>query len=656
MGIDETKELWELFARQGKNIPLTSLSEQLAQSWMRSRKQNVPVQIEALQQLSVVDVEYRCNRVPELIESALPYIHKLYKIIQDDESLITLADKDAVILETITSDSMAIMPNFPNVGTIHSEELVGTNGVGTCLASGEAIQLQGPEHWLEINHSWVCSTSPIYINSQLVGCINLSCPVAGKHHKHTLGLVIATANAIEREIMLNTVLNDRRTVLSQQDAILKIVDTGIIAIDRKGVITKINQQAMDAFAVDSVWEGKPVDDLIQTATRFTELIHDREELDDFELPVKIGGRYKHFVFSTFHMNQDKIGIGTIIRVRTSGAIRRMLTRVSGFRATYTFEDVITQSSAMDQPLKLGRLAGKNTSNVLITGESGTGKELIAQAIHNASDRKNKPFIALNCGALSRELIQSELFGYEGGAFTGANSNGNPGKFELAEGGTLFLDEIGEVPLELQVNLLRVLQTGVVLRIGAQHPINVDVRIIAATNRDLLRAVDEVSFRHDLYYRLNVLSIALPPLRERGRDVRLLAEHFLGRAVIQSNRSPMIFSDDVLTVFESYTWPGNIRELENTIQRAMLLSEGDVITIKDLPLNMTTGGTPESSEPNVELPAVLMLSTKVSERNRLIRSLQKTSGNLRQAANLMDVSRGTVYNLLKKYNLSVEDFR
>lgn len=231
---------------------------------------------------------------------------------------------------------------------------------------------------------------------------------------------------------------------------------------------------------------------------------------------------------------------------------------------------------MKAALRLGQIAAQTPSNVLITGESGTGKELFAQAIHNASDRRNGPFVAINCGALPKSLIESELFGYEGGTFTGARREGCAGKFELANGGTIFLDEIGDMPFDVQVALLRVLQSHEVSRLGSSKTIKVDVRVISATNKDLLAAIDNNQFRSDLYYRLNVFGIAIPPLRERAGDVRLLADYFLQKYTSFSGHCLSGFTEAAYALLEEYEWRGNIRELENAVERAVYLtSEGRI---------------------------------------------------------------------------------
>ncbi|MFO7996818.1 MAG: sigma-54 dependent transcriptional regulator, partial [Dehalococcoidia bacterium] len=248
---------------------------------------------------------------------------------------------------------------------------------------------------------------------------------------------------------------------------------------------------------------------------------------------------------------------------------------------YRFENIIAKSSKMQRLIELIKVVGRSNATVLITGESGTGKELVARAIHSQSHRHNKPFVAVSCAALPESLLESELFGHEKGSFTGAYTQ-KKGKFEFANGGTLFLDEIGEMSANIQVHLLRVLEEKEFTRVGGNEPIRVDVRVISATNKDLRRAIEKQEFREDLYYRLNVVNIELPPLRERREDIPLLAEHFLHKFASENRKEVAGFAPDAMEFLLDYDWPGNVRELENAIERAVILAKDSLITIADWP--------------------------------------------------------------------------
>jgi DNA-binding NtrC family response regulator len=318
-------------------------------------------------------------------------------------------------------------------------------------------------------------------------------------------------------------------------------------------------------------------------------------------------------------------------VRENEALRRALKR------DYTFRDLISKSAPMQTVFELARMAARSQSTILILGESGTGKELLARAVHVESPRKSGPFVAVSCAALTETLLESELFGHEKGAFTGAAGR-RRGQFEAAHGGTLFLDEIGDISSKLQLDLLRVLETRQFCRVGGSEPISVDVRIIAATNRDLPKAVAEGKFRDDLFYRLNVIPITLPPLRDRREDIPLLVEHFLERMCAELGRKVDGVSRDAMAMLMSYSFPGNVRELRNIVERAMVCASGPVLQPVDFGLG------------DAAAAAVAPASLEEVERRHIAAILEQSGGNVSQAARILDIDRVTLYNKIKKYGL------
>ncbi len=305
-----------------------------------------------------------------------------------------------------------------------------------------------------------------------------------------------------------------------------------------------------------------------------------------------------------------------------------------------FEAIIGSSAPMQKVFEIIRRVANSDISVLITGESGTGKELIAHALHNQSDRRVNPFVAINCGAIPETLLESELFGHEKGSFTGAHAR-RMGRVESAHKGTLFLDEIGELPSALQVKLLRVLQERCVERIGGRESIEVDIRVVAATNMDLERAMAEGRFREDLYYRLNTITVNVPPLKDRGGDILLLADRLLQRIAGAARKKLMGFTRDSKIAIERYHWPGNVRELENRIKRAVAMADGSRVTPDDLELdtqNMGYSGT------------TLKQAREAVERELIQRTLEKTGGNVTRAAGELGVSRPTLHELISRYSL------
>ena len=309
--------------------------------------------------------------------------------------------------------------------------------------------------------------------------------------------------------------------------------------------------------------------------------------------------------------------------------------------------VIGSSPVWRRVCELVEQVAPSRATVLLTGESGTGKELIAGLVHRLSPRAERPFIVLNAAALPATLLEAELFGYEKGAFTGALQR-KPGHFELAHGGTLFLDEVGDMPPEVQVKLLRVLQDGAFQRVGGTHTVQVDVRLVAATNKDLMQEVAAQRFRHDLYYRLNVIMMVLPPLRERRQDIPLLVAYFLRKYSAQNHKEVQAIQQEALHQLQAYDWPGNVRELENVIERAVVLAQGPIITVAELSLEAPQDKGPTVTGDHVVLPANASLAQ--IERETILQALQRSEGNRQVAARQLGIGVSTLYRKLKEYQL------
>ncbi len=312
-------------------------------------------------------------------------------------------------------------------------------------------------------------------------------------------------------------------------------------------------------------------------------------------------------------------------------------------------DLISQSPKMKEVLKIIQKVSDSPSTVLITGESGTGKELVARALHNRSSRSQNSFIAINCSAIPSTLIESELFGYERGAFTGAVTS-KPGRFELANHGTLFLDEIGEISQEMQAKLLRILQNSEIERVGGIHTIKIDIRLISATNKDLMEEVKKGNFREDLYYRLNVVPIYLPPLRERLEDFPTLVDFFIEKYNKKLGKKIQGMDEQAMRILSQFEWPGNIRQLENVIERMILLNEGDRLTLKSIPKEIS-GDTPlavSMPSPSSSFKKIVKETTQKIEKDLILKALEETHGNVTRAAKKLGISRKSLQNKIKDY--------
>jgi len=430
---------------------------------------------------------------------------------------------------------------------------------------------------------------------------------------------------------------------------LNLITDGVLIVDPAGKITDINQHALQLFGMaKNEIVNQPISKLIPSGLDIDDIFIKQRMIKNKEIDFALKDKELSCSVSTaISRNEKGLPENLILTFTPSKNIHALVNQVTGSWARYTFDQMIGRSSVFQEAIRQGKLAALANSNVLITGESGTGKELMAQAIHNASNRFHKPFIVINCGALPRGLIVSELFGYEGGSFTGSKKDGNPGKFELADGGTIFLDEIGELPLDVQANLLRIIQEKVVHRIGSSKPKPVDVRIIAATNKNLEEEVLNKTFRQDLFYRLNVLTIHMPSLRDRKEDIELLVNSTMDRIKNQTNKPYLTIDSQAMVLLKEYNWPGNIRELENVLERAANISEDSVIKCHDLPKHFA--GENVKAEPDITI-------IEQAEKTLIIDILRQTNGNIRQTAERLGIARNTVYRKMKRYNIIATDFR
>jgi transcriptional regulator with PAS, ATPase and Fis domain len=537
------------------------------------------------------------------------------------------------------------------VGSRLLESVQGTNCTGLALAEDRLVYVLAEENFgVGLRRRRMhCAAAPIRdAQGRTLAMLTLTAE-PGWFHFHTLGTVRAAAEAVSRQMALQALLEEQQTVL-------EVLNEGLVVLDERGCIKALNRYARQLFRVGRDLLGSPFQRLGQSELTDEILLRggegqQYEGIRDLDCTFELHDRSQlACLVSVCSLEQG----GRIVSLRENRRIREITRRIIGTQASYTFETIQGSSRAIQDALHLGRIASRSDSTTLILGESGTGKELFAQAIHNASDRCSGPFVAVNCGAIPRDLVQSELFGHVEGAFTGSARGGSAGKFELADGGTIFLDEIGDMSFDAQVSLLRVLQEGEVTRVGAKKSQQVNVRIIAATHRNLSQAVAEGAFREDLYYRLNVLNLTVPPLRMRHEDVPLLARHFLSRCARSLRKSVQGISPEALDILSAYHWPGNVRELENTIERATNLAVTELIQPGDLPLEIKQRQRP-SAPGNVPEPRAA-LDLGAHEMNAIIAALKDTRGNIRLAAKQLNVSRGGLYNKMNRFGLSAEVFR
>jgi transcriptional regulator with PAS, ATPase and Fis domain len=438
--------------------------------------------------------------------------------------------------------------------------------------------------------------------------------------------------------------------------LLSILDNpfeGILAIDDKGIIIYANSFFLNMLHMKEgdvlgkkVWNTLPACHLYDTVL---------QGYSQWGENLKIGGR--DFLIVRFPIKQDGKVIGAVVKTifpdmtTAKGIANRVMNPVKveePRRSMYTCMDIIGGTPPMLVAMKLARKAARTDSTLLITGESGTGKEVFAQAVHTRSIRRDRPFIMVNCAAIPDNLLESELFGFVDGAFTGATKGGKPGKFELAEGGTIFLDEIGDMSLPMQAKLLRVLQEKEVDRIGSTKSIPLDVRITAATNQDLQKLVRESRFREDLYYRLKVLEIKIPPLREHREDIAILADYLIRRINKRVGTDIQSIKPESMQLMMSYDWPGNVRELENMLEQAINQSEEDQVDLAGL-IAPNDGQYQEVRAPKARQEG-LRKSVNQKERDLILNALTRAGGNKAAAARILNIQRSVLYKKMARLKI------
>ncbi|KOP83811.1 sigma-54 interaction domain-containing protein [Cytobacillus solani] len=429
----------------------------------------------------------------------------------------------------------------------------------------------------------------------------------------------------------------------------------LVVVDKEGKIIYINKNYCDFLEVErDTVIGVHVSKVIENSRMHIVAATGKEEIADLQY---IRGNYMIANRIPIVSNNFVVGaFGTVFFrdtkewMKMNSHVKSMLTKIQSYiqdidrSVKYSLDDLLGNSKQIQSLKDKVKMIAASDISVLIRGESGTGKELFAHSIHQLSNRSHQPFVKINCGAIPEHLLESELFGYEEGAFTGARKGGKKGKFQLADGGTLFLDEIGDMPINMQVKLLRALQEGEVESVGSTEPVHIDVRIIAATNRPLEKMMEEKRFREDLFYRINVVPFMIPPLRERMEDVPILMDYFIKKITKKSGKRIMSIDEDVIERFQQYSWPGNIRELENVIEAAIHLTNNEVITLESLPDYLKESSLfPVGKKKLKEI-------IEETERRILLQSLAKYNNNKLEAAKALGISKSSLYEKLKKYGI------
>ena len=441
-------------------------------------------------------------------------------------------------------------------------------------------------------------------------------------------------------------------LIKELQTLVNHVPYGLMVLEPGGVVRHLNAEAARQLRLPRhLAQGRTLGSLLDFDTMVEQVFLTGEGYTDRERVISTPRFQLHVLDTAVPVKAaDGRVLSVVNTFREISGVHRLADRLAGSQARHTFDTMIGQSPALRATIAAARKAAAGQANVLLCGESGTGKEVLAQAIHNASERREGPFIAVNCAALPRDLIESELFGHAPGAFTGAQREGRPGKFEAASGGTIFLDEVSELPLDVQAKLLRVLQEREVVRLGSTRAVRVDARVITASNRDLHAMVARKEFREDLYYRCHVIALTLPPLRERPADVALLATHFLARYGAALGKPVHALPPAVLAALLQHPWPGNVRELENAMERLVNLSEGGTLDASVLGL---VPAPPVAQAPADPAPRTEVPSLRAAEREAIVHALKAHRFNVTRAAQALGIAKPTLYAKLRLHGIALE---
>jgi sigma-54 dependent transcriptional regulator, acetoin dehydrogenase operon transcriptional activator AcoR len=628
----------------------------VASSWQRCRTLHVdPLLASTGVAEHVRMLEQRRDEKQQLIRVARPFMRDLSYFVSGTDFQVILTDENGLLLEVAGETPIADRTRQVHLcpGADWSEACRGTNAIGTAIVERAPVQIFAWEHFCAENQFLTCSAAPIIDSAgNVTGLLDVSGDFR-QDSPHTLGMVVAAVRAIENQLRLEDAANKLFAASRYSDALLHGITDGFVAIDPQGIVTEINLRGGELFGVNpALAKGFHMGKVCQSDMPLLQVVKTGKEYEDLDVVVgKTGKRIRSSGSALRNEAGAIVGAVAFFReITPHQPLRR--TPVSGSHR-YQFDDIVGESPAMQTAKDWAALAATCTSTVLILGESGTGKEIFANAIHNASARNRGPFLAINCAAMPEGLIESELFGYSDGSFTGARKGGQAGKFEMANGGTLFLDEIGEMSAGMQAKLLRVLQERTISRIGSSLEIPVDIRIISATHCDLSKDVEAGHFREDLYYRLAVLEVKIPPLRERKGDIPLLAHALIAKISARLERPPVEINDECLQKLAAYAWPGNVRQMENLLERALIRTRG-CATLSAEHFELPTANTPpaavrDASTRSSKTPQATN-SLRDVEKQAINDALSACHGNVRQTAARLGIARNTLYRKLQDYDL------
>ena len=650
----KVQQAWQKFV-SGAKVTEALIAPHILKGWEISRKYGVdPVRQQVPPVLSQQELEALCEENKALLQCAEPMLKMLEVSIRETGYIATLAVASGHLLAVVGDDVLLgqarAQYNIP--GAVRSIKTVGASALSLCITESCPVQVTGYEHYNRFFHDWRCAAAPIFdAHDTPIASLTISSHIS-KPDVHTLTLAQSCADCISIRLREYALMESQRHLNAMLESVHNALPESVLAINLDGVITHANNKAASLFSsTEKSIVGQGIEKIFSKPDlpRVRQLLKKcLSETMELELMSCVGPANHICRFTPIRLESGE-PCGLTLSISTKRQIIDIAKHVGGNYAKYTFHDIKGESPKLKEQIELARKAAATSHRVLLYGESGTGKELFAQSIHNSSQYHKGPFVALSCAAIPRDLIESELFGYVGGAFTGARRNGMIGKMELATGGTLFLDEINSLPLEMQAKLLRVLQQMEIVRIGDTKPTPIDARVIAATNQNLHEAVRQGLFREDLYFRLNVVEVTIPPLRERNEDIALLAHTFLRRQSYDSSIPFPHIAADAMDALYSYSWPGNIRELDNTCERALLMAGGGAITCEHLPPHIA-GATLGASGSAQAAPVRTTCNVNATYKQLILTTLERYEGNISKAAEHLGIARSTLYRKMRQFGI------
>ncbi len=643
--VEHVKRVRSVVQNRMERMPAANGSR-ITESWIRCLNdyQLDPDSSDDPEMVSQAELQRRQESLADLRTVAEVEMANLYQQLAGSGYAIMLTDHDGVLLNFFGDPSFTHAASKTGLmqGAIWSERVQGTNGMGTCLAERRPISVHQEEHYLSRNIGLSCAAAPIFNHSgELVAVLDAS-GESRLAQQHTLALVSASVQMIENRVFLHQFRNEYIVRFHNRPEFVGTLSEGAIALTVTGRVLAATRRALLLLGIQSPDEivGRDITDLFNIS--FSGLIDCSVKKAFHPVPIfeiRNGARF-------FAVSYAPVPVQRAARQPAPAAPAAPAAEAPCALDLLQFGD-----APMLHNVQIAKRVVERNVPVMLLGETGTGKELFAQALHRSGSRADKPFVAINCASIPEALIESELFGYIAGAFTGARKDGHAGKILHANGGTLFLDEIGDMPVALQTRLLRVLEEREVLPLGGEVPIRLDIRLVSATHCDLQERIARKEFREDLYYRLHGVTITMPPLRARA-DRQPLIRHL----VLQESEGDgnVLIDPPLMAAFDQHPWPGNIRQLRHLLRTMIALRESDLLTLADLPPEFATAVAPAAAPAEAPAPEGELNPLESAERQALIQELTRHGWNISTLARQLKISRNTLYRKVQRLNITNPD--